>query len=349
MYLSIPEVFYCQVRYVKQDILDINYSLFVRENGYKKIKIGAVLPSSKVKRWSIAKASMENEAGANGIKIRVEFSDWDINKEIDIIRGFILEDIDILVLTSIKLKGDNEVLNEVHNAGIKIIAMDALIYDSYVDLFVGFNMLKAGELQGSFLTKKVPEGRYIILHGSPNGELFKIGAMEYIRPLVYTGKIQVVADEEVQNWLPENAYEIVKKVLFKDKNIDAILAPVDKIAGGAIDALTEENLQGKVIVTGQDAEPEAIKRIIDGTQAMTLLNDFVKLGQTTIDLAINLVEGKSINYDYMINNGKVDVISVLIDPMLIDKENVFSKINELIDIALIDEENVLSKINELKE
>jgi len=349
MYLSIPEVFYCKVRYVKQDILDINYSFFVRENEYKKIKIGAVLPSSEVKRWNIAKASMEKEANIKGIKIRVEFSNWDINKEIEIIKVFILEHIDILILTAVKLKGGNEILNEVHKAGIKIIAMDALIYDSHVDLFVGFNMLKAGQLQGSFLTKKVPEGRYIILHGSPNGEVFKIGAMEYIRPLVYTGKIQVVADEEVQNWLPENGYNIIKKIISKDKNIDAILAPVDKIAGGAIKALTEENMQGKVIVTGQDAEPEAIKRIIEGTQAMTLLNDSIKLGKTTIDLAINLIEGKSINYDYIINNGKADVISVLIDPILIDEENVFSKINELIDTTLIDKENVLSKTNELKE
>lgn len=349
MYLSIPEVFYCKVRYARQDKLDINYSLFVRENGYKNIKIGAVLPCEKVVRWNKVKAAMEKEARIKGINIRVEFCNWDINKEIEIIKGFILDHIDVLVLTSIKLKNGNEVLNEVHKAGIKIIAMDAFIYDSPVDLFVGFNMLKAGQLQGSFLTKKVPEGRYIILEGSPNGELFKIGAMEYISPLVYTGKIQVVADEEVQNWLPENAYEIVKKVLFKDKNIDAILAPVDKIAGGAIEALTEENMQGKVIVTGQDAEPEAIKRIMEGTQAMTLLNDFVKLGQTTIDLAISLIEGKSINYDYMINNGKVDVISVLLEPILIDEENVFSKINELIDTTLIDKENVLSKTNELKE
>ncbi|MNN83690.1 D-xylose transporter subunit XylF [compost metagenome] len=88
---------------------------------------------------------------------------------------------------------------------------------------------------------------------------------------------------------------------------------------------------------------------MEGTQAMTLLNDSVKLGKITIDLAINLIEGKSINYDYIINNGKVDVISVLIDPILIDKENVFSKINELIDTTLIDKENVLSKTNELKE
>ncbi|WP_315114931.1 substrate-binding domain-containing protein [Clostridium intestinale] len=329
MYLSIPEVFYCQVRYVKQAILDINYSFFLRENGYKNIKIGVVLPSSEVKRWNIAKASMEKEAFAKGIKIRVEFSNWDINKEIEIIKELILENIDVLVLTAVKLKGGNEILNEVHKAGIKIIAMDALVHDSPVDLFAGFNMLKAGELQGSFLTKKVPEGRYIILYGSPNGEVFRIGAMEYISPLVYTGKIHIVADEEVQNWLPENAYEIVKKVLLKDKNINAILAPVDKIAGGAIKALKEENMQGKVIVTGQDAEPEAIKRIMEGTQAMTLLNDSLKLGQITIDLSINLIEGKSINYDYMINNGKVDVKSVLIDPILIDKENVFNKINEL--------------------
>lgn len=329
MYLSMPELFYCKIKYVKKSVLEIDDTVFFRESSNKSIKIGVVLPSKEVVRWNKIKTSMEREAKIKGINITVEFSNWDINKEVDIIRKFISQQIDALVIAAVRLEEEKQVLNEVHEAGIKIISQDALVRNVHVDLFVGFDMTKAGQIQGSFLTKKVPTGRYIILYGSPNGEILKKGAMEYINPLVYTGKVQVVADEEVQGWLPENSYNIIKKIIFKDKNIDAILAPVDKIAGGAIEALIEEGLQGKVIVTGQDAEPEAIKRIIEGTQAMTLLNDSVKLGKITIDLAISLIEGKSINYDYIINNGKVDVISVLIDPILIDKENVFSKINEL--------------------
>jgi len=61
---------------------------------------------------------------------------------------------------------------------------------------------------------------------------------------------------------------------------------------------------------------------------MTLLNDSMTLGRITIESAINLIEGQSINYDYVINNEKVDVQSILIDPILIDKANVYSKLKE---------------------
>ena len=166
------------------------------------------------------------------------------------------------------------------------------------------------------------------MYGCPNGELLKKGAMEYITPLIDTRKVKVVADEAVKGWMSDRAYDIVKKIIVEDKNIAAVLAPTDNIAEAAIKALSEENLQGKVIVTGQDADPEAIKRILEGTQAMTLLNDSMTLGRITIESAINLIEGQSINYDYVVNNEMVDVQTILIDPILIDKSNVYSKLKE---------------------
>ncbi|MNI66156.1 hypothetical protein D3C73_1217030 [compost metagenome] len=62
---------------------------------------------------------------------------------------------------------------------------------------------------------------------------------------------------------------------------------------------------------------------------MTLLNDSITLGRITIESAINLIEGQSINYDYIVNNEMVDVQTILIDPILIDKSNVYSKLKEM--------------------
>ena len=49
-----------------------------------------------------------------------------------------------------------------------------------------------------------------------------------------------------------------------------MLASNDGTAGGAIQALSEEGLAGKVLVTGQDADTVALQRIAAGTQAMTI-------------------------------------------------------------------------------
>lgn len=41
-------------------------------------------------------------------------------------------------------------------------------------------------------------------------------------------------------------------------------------AGGAIRALTAQGLAGKVAISGQDADLAGVKRIISGTQTMTV-------------------------------------------------------------------------------
>jgi len=83
-----------------------------------------------------------------------------------------------------------------------------------------------------------------------------------------------------------------------------------------------------VVVTGQDADLAAIRRIIHGTQSMTVLKDTRQLGKRAVDAAINFVEGKQVNTTGKKNNGKMDVPTLLFQPVLIDKNNIDSIIIE---------------------
>ena len=78
-------------------------------------------------------------------------------------------------------------------------------------------------------------------------------------------------EDWTQDWKPENAKKIANAAITKaGPNFDAILASNDGTASGAIQALSEEGLAGKILVTGQDAELSACQRIANGTQAMTI-------------------------------------------------------------------------------
>ena len=44
----------------------------------------------------------------------------------------------------------------------------------------------------------------------------------------------------------------------------------DGMAGGVVSALSKRGLTGKVLVTGQDAQLDALQRIAEGKQAMTI-------------------------------------------------------------------------------
>ena len=123
----------------------------------------------------------------------------------------------------------------------------------------------------------------------------------------------------------------MENALTASKNkVDAILAPNDGTAGGAIQALTAQKLAGKVPVTGQDAEAAAAKRINDGTQGMTVFKDTRELGKGAIAAAVAYAAGKAtadIDYNGVkvsqtVNNGKIDVPSLLLPATVITKANV---------------------------
>ncbi|TGS72472.1 substrate-binding domain-containing protein, partial [Mesorhizobium sp. M8A.F.Ca.ET.181.01.1.1] len=85
------------------------------------------------------------------------------------------------------------------------------------------------------------------------------------------GDIKVVGQQWVPEWSASTALRIVEDALTANNNkIDAIVASNDGTAGGAIQALAAQHMAGKVPVSGQDADLAAVKRLIAGTQTMTV-------------------------------------------------------------------------------
>ena len=105
-------------------------------------------------------------------------------------------------------------------------------------------------------------------------------------------------------------------------DIQAVLAPNDGTAGGAIEALALHGLAGRVPVTGQDAEASAARRIVEGTQAMTVFKDTRQLAAAAFGAAMNFASGGVAPVNARVHNGKLDVPSLLMEPVAVDKGNI---------------------------
>ena len=57
---------------------------------------------------------------------------------------------------------------------------------------------------------------------------------------------------------------------------------------------------------------------------MTVFKDTRELAKTAIDAAIKLAKGEAVEINDKINNGKIDVPSILLTPIAIDKNNIDS-------------------------
>lgn len=316
MFINLPENFYMKVQYDKNLLID-----------RKETIIGISLPlGGGEKRWPMDSTFLKDYARRKNAVLKFSERASTNSEQLTQVEDLIKQNIDVLILAPINSKEASIIVDKAKESNIKVVNYDRLIPNSDVDFFVSFNGLNMGELQGRYLTQRAPIGNYIILSGDPddtNSKLYKEGAMLYIKPLNSIGKIKIVTEESVKDWNPNVAYDIVKKSLIEnDNNIDAILAPNDVLAGGSIKALEEQGIAGKVLVTGIDAEPAAIRRILEGTQSMTIFTDFRKEAEVAIDAAINLVENKPLNAFSETNNGKKIVPSLLLTPVIVDRNNI---------------------------
>lgn len=301
----------------------------------KKLTVGVSLPTQREARWVSDKNTMVAAAEAAGIDLKLQTADADMAQQATQVEALLSQGIQVLILAPHDGGAAATLVEKAHKQNIRVISYDRLILNTDVDMYTSFDNVKVGELQGEWIVKQAPKGNYIVMSGDPgdnNAKLFKQGAMKFLQPLVDKGDIKVVADQAVANWLPSNALNIVENALTANKNkVDAILAPNDGTAGGAIQALTAQKLAGKVPVTGQDAEAAAAKRIAEGTQGMTVFKDTRELGKGAIAAAIILADAKKtiadvvyngVKADQVVNNGKIDVPSLLLPATVITKENV---------------------------
>jgi D-xylose transport system substrate-binding protein len=188
-----------------------------------------------------------------------------------------------------------------------------------------------GEAQAQYLVDVLHgKGKIIRVYGAPtdnNAKLFKEGQDKVLKPYIERGDIKVIHEDWADNWEPQRAKQIVNAAITNHgHDFQGVLASADGVAGGAIQALKEEGLMGKVYVTGQDAELAADQRIVEGTQAMSIYKPIRVLATTAAEMAVKMASQKSVIVKSELNNGKVMVPSVLLAFMTVTKENMMQTV-----------------------
>jgi len=291
-----------------------------------KIKIGFSMDTLKEERWPKDRDLFKQAVEDLGTEVVIREAKGDDALQIVQAETLISEGIDLLVIVPHNAEAVATIVKKAHSAGIKVISYDRLVKNSSIDLYISFDNELVGELQAKAITKLVPKGKYAYIGGANtdnNAHLIKKGVFNVLQPLIDKGDIQVVYDQWTENWSPENARLNMKAALKINNNeIDAIIAANDSTAGGVIEALAAQGLAGKIPVAGQDADLAAAQRIVEGTQTMTIYKPIKTLAYEAAIAAIQMAKGEDIVTDRKINNGKLDIPSLLLPPIAVDKYNI---------------------------
>ena len=290
------------------------------------VYIGFSMDTLKEERWQRDKALIEARAKEVGAQLDVQVANGDDAVQTKQCDNLLTKGVDVLIVAPHNGEIAASIVEKAHAAGVRVISYDRLIKNSDVDLYVSHQVEKMGEMQGDYALKHAAKGNYVLIGGAPtdnNALLLRKGQMNILKPAIDSGDVKVISDQFAKEWKAEEAQRLTEDALTKTKNdIQAIVASNDGTAGGAISALEAAGIPaGKVIVTGQDAQLDAVQRIAKGTQTMTIYKPIKPLADSAVDSAVKLAHGEALNAPDKVNNGKIDVPAILQQPQAVDKAN----------------------------
>ncbi len=240
----------------------------------------------------------------------------------------------ILVVAANDSQAASAIVQKAKQSNVPVVAYDRLIQSKDLAYYVSFDNVRVGELQGQYIVDHHKKGDSIsLINGAQtdnNALLFNQGVMNKIKPLIDSGDLKKVYDTYTPNWDNATAQTEMEAALTKNgNNIQIAYVANDGMATTVIAALKNQKLNGKVLVTGQDATVAGIQNILTGDQSMTVYKAISKEADGAAKLVAAISNGQDtkslINGQVKTSDG-TQIQSVLEQPVAVDKANVASTV-----------------------
>ncbi len=310
-----------------------------------KALVGIAMPNKSTARWIADGDNIVKVLRDRGYATDLQYAEDDVPNQLAQVENMITKGAKVLVIAAIDGTTLTDVLSQAARAGIKVIAYDRLIRSSpHVDYYATFDNFQVGMLQAqSILAGLKPRTKkplYVELFGgSPddnNAFFFYNGAMSVLQPKIDDGTL-VVGSKQVgmdkvatPHWDGAAAQARMDNLLsafYAKQPVDAVLSPNDDLSTGIISSLKAVGYGSggtpMAIVSGQDAQVQAVKSIIAGDQYASIFKDTRDLAKVTADMVDALLSGKQpeVNDTKSYDNGVKVVPAYLLKPTIIDKSN----------------------------
>jgi D-xylose transport system substrate-binding protein len=301
--------------------------IFLFSGCNQKPVIGLLLDTIERERWTKDRDLFIEKVNELGGSVIVKVAGSDPSVQFQQALELLNEGIDALVIVPVDKTVAAGIVKTAKKSHIPVLAYDRLIWDCDLDFYISTDNIQIGEKQAEFLTKAKPEGNYALIGGPTNDnnslQLY-LGWMNIMQPLIDKGDIKVVSNSFVDKWEPNEGYQITKNLIKDEVKLDAIIAGNDALASGAIRALHEHDLEGEVLVAGQDADINAIRNIVFGNQTITVYKPLESMAFNAAIAAVKLSKGKkpSDNMSFTVNNGHHLVPAILLEGQIVNKQNI---------------------------
>ncbi len=273
------------------------------------MKIGLVLSTLQEERYQKDQKYFIAEAKKLGFEPIVVSAENNSQTQSAKVENLLSQGVKALIIQPVNSEAAANLVKMAHADKVPVVAYDRLISNAPVDFYVTMDSFKVGVLQAEAAVKATGEkGNYVLLLGQAGHSVANDITRGVESVLQKYPKIKVVMKKNHEGWSSSLAMATVENALTQNKNnIQAVIANNSGMARGAVQALNEQGLAGKVFVAGADADLAAIKDIVAGKQQFEVLKDIAPLAQTAAQVAFQLAKGEKPKATDSIKSGAFDV------------------------------------------
>ena len=270
------------------------------------------------------------------VKYNVNIQDGknDMAEQTNQIQNFITQGMDLIICNPVQTSSADTLIDLAVNAGIPMVlinreplGVDASgntldeaypgIVDNPTVCYVGCDARQSGTYQGEIVLALDNKGdmngdgkvSYVMIIGDPENPDAQYRTEFSIKALTDAGVEVEELAAQIGNWDTNQGQQIAQNALtqFGDQ-IDVIFCNNDGMALGAAAAIEQANrtVGEDILLLGVDALEQCQQMVQDGTMTGTVLNDHVGQSHKAADVAVQLLNGESIDNYYWVPYVKVD-------------------------------------------
>lgn len=291
-------------------------------------KIGFILSTMQEERYQRDKATFEETVKKLGGEVYFASCNNNERTQAAQVDNMLARGVDVLVIQPVNGNTAAAFVKQAKEDGVKIVDYDRLIRNAPIDAYITEDSRNVGRLQAEAAVKATGgKGNFVVLMGQAGHSVAEARTAGVMEVLEKHPGIQVVVKQYHQGWSPQLAMRTTENALTRfENNIDAVLANNSGMAHGAVQALEEQKLTGRVFVAGADADLAAIRDIVAGKQQFEVFISINEMARRAAETAMALASEKEFKHDSLVDNGAGQVKTINTPVFPVTKDSIEKRI-----------------------
>lgn len=262
-------------------------------NAAKSTVIGVSLPASDNPFFVRMRTGVEEAAAQAGVEVRILIANENQAKQLSDVEDLIQSRVDALVFVPVDTQAAVPLVEQAVAAKIPVIDLNRRVNSDKYTVRIGSDDVQVGAKIAQYIVDRLGgRGNVVMLRGQAGASVCIQREQGFMSVIEQYPKIKILANMTSKHQRAEGM-RIMEDLLQAHPEIDAVYCINDEVALGALGAVESARRKG-ILITGIDANKDAVAAVAEGRLALTVGQKPVLMGRLGIEYALKILAGESI-------------------------------------------------------